>query len=114
MDRIDIDILQPFAARFLERTPLTRAERAEMLRMAQGLRCKDSASAAGLSPETIRSRRKRIYRKLEVPGAAEVGARLLAFSLNMLSKGERMEAPTLAVARATVAAPFVVHDAPDA
>jgi DNA-binding CsgD family transcriptional regulator len=98
MAQIDIEILQPFAARFLEGTNLTPAERAEVLRIAQGFACKDSASAAGVSPETIRARRKRIYRKLDVPGSAELLAKLLALSLKMLSKGERLEARPVTVA----------------
>ena len=97
MAQIDIEILQPFAARFLEGTNLTPAERAEVLRIAQGFACKDSASAAGVSPETIRARRKRIYRKLDVPGSAELLAKLLALSLRMLSKGERIEARPVAM-----------------
>ena len=97
MAQIDIEILQPFATRFLEGTNLTPAERAEVLRIAQGFACKDSASAAGVSPETIRARRKRIYRKLDVPGSAELLAKLLALSLKMLSKGERLEARPVTV-----------------
>jgi DNA-binding CsgD family transcriptional regulator len=91
MPQIDIEILTPFAARFLEGTTLTPAERAEVLRIAQGFACKDSAAAAGVSPETIRARRKRIYRKLDVPGSGELLASLLLLSLKMLAKGERIE-----------------------
>ncbi len=91
MAQIDIEILTPFAAKFMEGTTLTPAERAEVLRIAQGFACKDSAAAAGVSPETIRARRKRIYRKLDVPGSGELLASLLALSLRMLAKGERIE-----------------------
>jgi len=91
MPHIDIEVLTPFAARFMEGTNLTPAERSEVLRMAQGFACKDSAAAAGVSPETIRARRKRIYRKLDVPGSGELISALLALSLQMLSKGERIE-----------------------
>ncbi len=101
MAHIDIEVLQPFTARFLEGTSLSPAERAEMLRIAQGFACKDSASAAGVSPETIRARRKRIYRKLGVPGSAEVVAKLLALSLKMLSSGERMETRSLSATHRT-------------
>jgi DNA-binding CsgD family transcriptional regulator len=107
MAQIDIEILQPFAARFLEGTNLTPAERAEVLRIAQGFACKDSASAAGVSPETIRARRKRIYRKLDVPGSAELLAKLLALSLKMLSKGEKIEARPVASAAIGVQMPTV-------
>ena len=71
MPHIDIEVLSPFSARFMEGTNLTPAERSEVLRMAQGFACKDSAAAAGVSPETIRARRKRIYRKLDVSGSGE-------------------------------------------
>ncbi len=91
MAQIDIEILTPFAAKFMEGTSLTPAERAEVLRIAQGFACKDSAAAAGVSPETIRARRKRIYRKLDVPGSGELLASLLSLSLKMLAKGERIE-----------------------
>ena len=91
MAQIDIEILTPFAAKFMEGTTLTPAERAEVLRIAQGFACKDSAAAAGVSPETIRARRKRIYRKLDVPGSGELLASLLSLSLKMLAKGERIE-----------------------
>jgi DNA-binding CsgD family transcriptional regulator len=91
MPHIDVEILAPFAAKFMEGRTLTPAERAEVLRIAQGFGCKDSASAAGISPETIRARRKRIYRKFAVPGAGEVIATMLAMSLKMLAQGEQME-----------------------
>jgi DNA-binding CsgD family transcriptional regulator len=91
MAQIDLEILNPFAAKFMEGTTLTPAERAEVLRIAQGFACKDSAAAAGVSPETIRARRKRIYRKLSVPGSGELLATLLALSLKMLANGERLE-----------------------
>jgi DNA-binding CsgD family transcriptional regulator len=99
MPQIDIEILSPFAARFLEGTTLTPAERAEVLRIAQGFACKDSAAAAGVSPETIRARRKRIYRKLDVPGSGELLASLLSLSLKMLAKGERIEPRPVAPAQ---------------
>jgi DNA-binding CsgD family transcriptional regulator len=91
MPHIDIELLAPFGAKFMEGTNLTPAERSEVLRMAQGFACKDSAAAAGVSPETIRARRKRIYRKLDVPGSGELLASLLALSLKMLSRGEKLE-----------------------
>lgn len=100
MAQIDIEVLTPFTARFLEGTNLTPAERAEVLRIAQGFACKDSASAAGVSPETIRARRKRIYRKLDVPGSGELLASLLALSLKMLSRGDRIEAKPMVAAPA--------------
>jgi DNA-binding CsgD family transcriptional regulator len=91
MPHIDVEILVPFAAKFMEGAALTPAERAEVLRLAQGFACKDSAAAAAVSPETIRARRKRIYRKLDVPGSGHLIATLLALSLKMLADGERLE-----------------------
>src|SRR5512139_1603996 len=98
MAQIDIEILTPFAARFMEGTTLTPAERAEVLRIAQGFACKDSAAAAGVSPETIRARRKRIYRKLDVPGSGE-----------MLAKGERIEPRPVTPAQPQAGAPAVAR-----
>ena len=92
MPHIDVEILAPFAAKFMERSTLTPAERAEVLRIAQGFACKDSAAAANVSPETIRARRKRIYRKVQVGGSSELISRLLALSLQMLASGEKVEA----------------------
>jgi DNA-binding CsgD family transcriptional regulator len=91
MPHIDVEVLTPFTARFLEGTNLTPAERSEVLRLAQGFACKDSAAAANVSPETIRARRKRIYRKLDVPGSGELISALLALSLRMLASGDRLE-----------------------
>jgi DNA-binding CsgD family transcriptional regulator len=90
MKHIDPEALTPVASRFLDRTRLTPAEYSEVLRMAQGFACKDSANAANVSPETIRARRKRIYRKLDLTGVAEVISGLLAVSLEMLAGRERL------------------------
>ena len=101
MAQIDIEILSPFTARYLTGTSLTPAERVEVLRIAQGYACKDSAAAAGVSPETIRARRKRIYRKTQVAGSGVLIASMLGMSLDMLANGEtlapRAEAPTMSV-----------------
>ncbi len=95
MPRIEIDILSPFAAEFMEHSTLTPAERAEVLRIAQGFACKDSAEAANISPETIRARRKRIYRKLDVTGANELISALLALSITKLASGVGVERPAV-------------------
>jgi DNA-binding CsgD family transcriptional regulator len=91
MPHIDVDTLAPFTSKFLEGSSLTPAERTEVLRLAQGFACKDSAAAANVSPETIRARRKRIYRKLGVPGSGELIATLLGYSLKMIANGEKLE-----------------------
>jgi len=65
---------------------LTPAEQAEALRIARGyFGHKDSALAANLSPETIRIRRKRIYKKLEIHGAIELTSSLLRVALRELA-----------------------------
>jgi DNA-binding CsgD family transcriptional regulator len=87
----DIEVLTTFAAEFLEGIRLTPAERAEVLRIAQGFHYKESASSTGVSNETIRARRKRIYKKLRVSGSAELLSAMLASSLQMLARGERMK-----------------------
>src|SRR5512133_1736068 len=89
---ISPDVLAPVTSRYLANSTLTPAERAEVSRIAQGFACKDSAAAANVSPETIRARRKRIYRKLSVSGSNELISTLLAFTLLMLARGERLEA----------------------
>src|SRR6516164_9566216 len=104
MPHIDIELLAPFGAKFMEGTTLTPAERSEVLRMAQGFACKDSAAAANVSPETIRARRKRIYRKLDLAGSNELISTLLALSLKMLAKGERIEPRPVAPAQPQQAA----------
>jgi len=91
MPHIEIEILVPFAARFMDGKRLTPAERTEVLRMAQGFACKDSAAAGDISPETIRARRKRIYRKLNLSGSSELISMLLKLSLEMLAKGESIQ-----------------------
>ncbi|HEX5925588.1 MAG TPA: hypothetical protein VFY45_17270, partial [Baekduia sp.] len=65
---IDADVLAPFAAKYMEGNRVTPVEQSEVVCSAQGFACKDSAAAAGISPETIRARRKRIYRKLGLSG----------------------------------------------
>jgi DNA-binding CsgD family transcriptional regulator len=93
--RFDPDVLAttlaPLAARLPGGDTLTPSERTEVLRLAQGFACKDSAAVGNVSPETVRARRKRIYRKLGVGGANDVISALLASSLRMLA--ERSDAP---------------------
>jgi DNA-binding CsgD family transcriptional regulator len=93
MPHIDIEILVPFAAKYMDGRKLTPAERSEVLRMAQGFACKDSAAAANISPETIRARRKRIYRKLKLSGSNELISTLLGLSLSVLATGASVEQP---------------------
>jgi DNA-binding CsgD family transcriptional regulator len=88
MAHASVEMLSPFVERWLESSRrLSPSERTEVLRIAQGSSCKDSANATGLSPETVRARRKRIYRKLEVDGHIALMVELLARSLHLLGGG---------------------------
>jgi DNA-binding CsgD family transcriptional regulator len=60
---------------------LTRAELAESESMIAGLSCKESASRLKISPETVRQRRKVIYRKLGVESCGTAVARILELEL---------------------------------
>ncbi|MHB8419973.1 MAG: helix-turn-helix transcriptional regulator [Myxococcales bacterium] len=66
-------LLQAFAGRHR----LTAAERAALHDIARGLSAKESAQRLGLSPETVRARRKRIFRKVGADGCGSVMAQLL-------------------------------------
>ncbi len=55
---------------------LSPAERAELQHLMLGLSCKEAAARLGVSPETIRGRRKQIYRKARVGGAGPLRALL--------------------------------------
>jgi len=63
--------------RFSETYRLTPAERAALLDIAHGSSAKESAQRLSLSPETVRARRKRIFRKMGVDGCGAVLARFL-------------------------------------
>ncbi len=100
----DPALLAQLAARYLEAAAvLTPAERKEVLHIAQGYACKDSATVDDRALETIRSRRKRVYGKLHVSGSTELLSRLLALSLGMLARGERL-GPAAAAAGSEAAA----------
>ena len=92
----EINILTPFVAKFSEGTSLTPVERREVLHIAQGFAMKDSAAVVGISVETIRVRRKRIYKKVRVSGSVELISTLLGLSLGMLARGERIESEPVA------------------
>jgi DNA-binding CsgD family transcriptional regulator len=55
---------------------LSPSEHRELEHLARGLAIKDSARELGLSPETVRVRRKRVYRKMGLPGHEALLARL--------------------------------------
>jgi DNA-binding CsgD family transcriptional regulator len=85
MVQIELGPLARVAEMLTGRYRLTPAERLEVMRIAQGFTCKESASAANVSVETIRARRKRIYKKLHVAGAGETLSALLTFALQLLA-----------------------------
>jgi DNA-binding CsgD family transcriptional regulator len=92
---IDIDPqqLDPLVAEFVKNSNLTPAERSEVVRLAKAMSCNESAQAAGVSAETIRARRKRIYRKLDVGSATDLLSEILALSLKRLvAAGSKAEA----------------------
>jgi DNA-binding CsgD family transcriptional regulator len=63
--------------RFADAHRLTAAETAALTDIATGASAKESARRLGLSPETVRARRKRIYRKVGADGCGSILARLL-------------------------------------
>ncbi len=99
MARMDPDALAPIAMRLLSPRGghLSPAEQVELYRIAQNYACKESAVASGVSYETIRARRKRIYRKLGIAGSGELISSLLGISLRMLvaasESGPRADVP---------------------
>jgi DNA-binding CsgD family transcriptional regulator len=93
VSHIDLDVLTRLTAAITDGVRLTPAERAETLRIAQGYACKDSAAAAAISPATIRTRRKRIYRKLRVVNATDLISTFLARSLDILARGNGLSEP---------------------
>ena len=54
--------------RYARQYHLTAAERAALVDIARGLSAKESALRLSLSPETVRARRKRIFRKVGADG----------------------------------------------
>ncbi|HUB07315.1 MAG TPA: LuxR C-terminal-related transcriptional regulator, partial [Myxococcales bacterium] len=56
---------------------LSSAERVALTDIAAGASAKESAERLGLSAETIRARRKRIFRKVGADGCGSVMAQLL-------------------------------------
>gem|GEM_PF-1837231 len=65
---------------------LTMQERSEAESMVAGLSCKESAARLGLSPETVRQRRKIIYRKLGVSTCGQAAARIMGVDLGPTTK----------------------------
>ena len=68
--------LEHLIDRLVRRYGLSGAEHKELRHLARGLAIKDSARELGLSPETVRVRRKRVYRKMGLGGHEALLARL--------------------------------------
>ncbi len=64
---------------------LTRSERKELRHIALAEVAKDSAAQAGISHETVRKYRKRLYRQLRVTGATDILVGLIALSLRQVA-----------------------------
>lgn len=73
--------LQAIVDRVARRHALSPCEHKELSHLARGLSIKDSARTMGLSPETVRVRRKRVYRKVGLSGHEALLARLVAEAL---------------------------------
>ena len=88
MAQMDVELLSSVVDEYVadRAVRVSPAERSEMIRIAQADPCKRSASAAGVAYETTRARRKRIYRKCGVTGAAELTSALLRVSLVRLRR----------------------------
>jgi DNA-binding CsgD family transcriptional regulator len=68
--------LKSLTDRLARRFNLSPSEHRELEHLARGLAIKDSAKVLGLSPETVRVRRKRVYRKMGLTGHEQLLARL--------------------------------------
>lgn len=99
MARMDLEMLARVADTFLERRAahLSPGERRELFAIAQALSCKESATALSVCYETVRARRKRVYRKLGLAGAGEVTSWLLRVSLEQLERPAVPADPVLPV-----------------
>lgn len=81
-----MDIMDEVTERWLQSlgSPKLRpSEREELRRVLEGKAAKDSANELDISPETIRARRKGIYRKVGIHEAGELIAAVLKFVLNL-------------------------------
>jgi DNA-binding CsgD family transcriptional regulator len=63
---------------------LSGIQRHEVLNIVKGMRAKDVANAENARPDTVRTRRKHIYRKLDLDGAQELMSFVLAHALQKL------------------------------
>lgn len=68
--------LEQLIDKLVRRYGLSASEHKELRHLARGLAIKDSARELGLSPETVRVRRKRVYRKMGLGGHEALLARI--------------------------------------
>jgi DNA-binding CsgD family transcriptional regulator len=90
MAQMDPDLLSSVISAFLNqrlgRKLLSPAERTEVVRIAQSVSIRESAAMSGSSSETIRHRRKCMYKKLRVAGSFELASSVLGFSLQLIGR----------------------------
>lgn len=72
--------MQDVAVKLTGDVKLTPAESVEVVRLLEGTTSKVSAAMSNVAEETIRARRKRIYRKLQTDGQVDLMCKAI-FSL---------------------------------
>jgi hypothetical protein len=85
----EAEILQPLVARYLSGSRLSPATRGQVLHIARGEPAWHVVTSTGLTYHAVRCRRARLYRTLEVEGAAQIVSGLLAISLELLAGRDR-------------------------
>ncbi len=88
----EVECLEGLLSTYSSGTRLTRAELKELRHIARAEVAKDSAAQAGISHETVRKYRKRLYRQLGVSGATDILVGLLGLSLRQLAPRDAAEA----------------------
>jgi hypothetical protein len=81
----EVEILEYLMARYAAGAELSPALLGQALSIARGQASRDVAAEIGVSYEAVRGRRARLYRTLQVEGAAQIVSGLLAISLEILS-----------------------------
>lgn len=88
------------------RAGLTPSEQSEVRRLIRGFACKEAAADAEISTETVRARRKRIYRKLGTDGAHAFLSEMLALAFTIMAEDSgRKSGASNTVASNTATAP---------
>lgn len=79
------EIVEHWLAQYAGHTALSPGQRAELNRIVRGRSSKDVAVEEGTSPESVRSRRKKVYARLEVSGQIELMALVVKFCVEARS-----------------------------